>query len=207
MTLSRPPALPTAGVPRRSPGAAPGPGLPVRVLTTGVALWLLISAALAPVSRAGWAQATPDPDGAGVECAVPLETVAPDPVTLPAASPDASPVTASPEAGSTPSAGTPETVSGPVASPVAGEDTAARDARVGADVERAGRALARCLADGDYASAARLASPEYRGILAGAGEPLDPAAFIAILEGLTTTAVEVRSVSAIAVEGDAAATA
>ena len=94
-----------------------------------------------------------------------------------------------------------------MASPVAGDDAADRDARIGADVERVGRALARCLADGDFATAARLATPEYRGILAGAGEALTPAEFIAILEGLTTTAVEVRSVSDVTVEDEDTASA
>jgi len=181
------------------------PGRAARVLSVALGLWVVVVTTVTPATWAGWSQATPEPSGGtapeAVDCGVPLET------QEPVASPEASPL-ASPVASGTPEdrPGTPSAAS-PVASPAAGERDEDRAARIGRDIERVSLSLVRCLSDEEYATAARLATPEYRGTLAGTGETLDVETFVAIMESLTTTAVEVRAIADTVVEDDGRASA
>lgn len=155
------------------------------VLATGALVVLLAMGSGVP-TRASQTDGTPEPAAAPVRCDMPLQTA----VNM--ATPEASPVAS------------------PAATPLAGEnDVQAADdlSAASTDLNRLARTLALCLTDGEYETAARLATPGYRGLLVGTREELDRETFVDVAQSLTATPLVIRSVSNVRLEQDDRATA
>lgn len=129
------------------------------------------------------AQQPPRGTPATVTCEVPRRI---------AAANAASPVSATPS-----SVGTPTTITAVVGTPSPSSTDAA-------EVEAVARSLAACSSDGNNRLVARLATESYLGQIYGGGPPLADDAFLALVEDIPAIRTEIRSISDIQVQPDAA---
>ena len=97
----------------------------------------------------------------------------------------------------TPDAGTPSASPVPVASPLPALETSPADA---ADIERTIRALALCRGEGQSDDVVELTTPAYRGLITGAGTPLDEEEYRDLAELQPTVPIEIRIVTDVRID-------